>query len=92
MYFVHGRSNVYNYNVCAYMFANGSEIATVEDGEIVRLRLFDEDDDYDDDDGDQFVPLYARDLAVPLTKAMRLLVCRKRRARRKQISSNKRRR
>jgi len=69
MYFVHGRSNAYNYAVCEYMFEKGSEAAAAEDGEIVRVQTLDQDDD----DDDTFVPLYARDLAVPVVRAMRLL-------------------
>jgi len=69
MYFVHGRSTTYNFTMCEYMFENGSEVAAIEDSEIVRVRSLDQDDD----DDDTFVPLYARDLAVPVVKAMCLL-------------------
>jgi len=44
MYFIHGNSTQYNYNILRHMFTNGLELRAI-DGPFVRLRFLIDDED-----------------------------------------------
>lgn len=70
MYFVHGHSIAYNYNVVSHMLVRDTEERFVLNNVVQLCPMFDRDDNNDED---YMYPLYAEKLPTPVMRAVRMI-------------------